>query len=71
MGECPLTHEELRAWQENIGLALQPWEVRFLHRLSLDYLIQAQRAANPNCPPPFGSFTQRAIVAKKLDEVFG
>ena len=70
-GEGPLTHTEIRDWQSNIGLALSPWEIRTLRRLSFDYLIQAQRAARPDCPPPYGSYTSRTIVAKKLTKIFG
>ena len=70
MGECPLTHGELRDWQENIGLSLAPWEVRILHRLSFDHLLQAQQSKKPECPPPFGSFIHRELVARKIDEMF-
>ena len=71
MGECPLTHAELRAWQDNVGIEVQPWEARFLRRLSIEYLTQAQAATKPQCPPPYGLLASRARVAKKIDEVFG
>lgn len=71
MGESPITHSELRAYQENLGIALQPWEVRFLRRLSMDYLIQAQQSVKADCVPPFGPIAHRAAVAKKIDAVFG
>ena len=71
MGDVPLTHEELRAWQSNVGLSLAPWEIRILRRLSLDYLIQSQQSTKPECVPPYGPMAQRVAVAKKIDAVFG
>lgn len=71
MGPVPLTHGELRDWQLNIGLCLQPWEARVLMRLSQEYCAQAQRSTKPDCAPPYGPVARRAAVAKKLDEVFG
>ena len=53
MGESPLTHEELRAWQENTGIELQPWEVRLLLRLSRDYLTESQNAQKRDCLAPY------------------
>lgn len=53
MGPGPVTHEELRAWQGNTGIELQPWEVRFLRRLSFDYLAELRKAEKPDCPPPW------------------
>lgn len=71
MGPVPLTHGELRDWQLNVGLSLAPREIRMLHRLSLEYLIQAQQSTKPECLPPYGPVAHRAAVAKKIDDVFG
>jgi hypothetical protein len=71
MGEAPLSHAELLAWQTNVGIDLQPWESRMLRRLSVDYLVESQNATEPDCPAPFGAITRRIIVAKKLDDFFG
>ncbi|MGP1675933.1 MAG: hypothetical protein ACTS6J_02090 [Burkholderiales bacterium] len=71
MGEAPLSHGEIAAWQSNVGLMLAPWESRFLRALSRDYLSQAQKSEKPDCPPPFGFEERRALVAAKIDSVFG
>lgn len=71
MGEAPLSHGELRAWQDNTGIELHAWEARMLRALSLDYLAQAQKSEKRDCKPPYGPVWRRAMVAKKIDEVFG
>lgn len=62
-GSGPLTHEELRAWQGNTGVELQPWEARFLRRLSLDYLGELHRASKADCPPPWQESGDAKVVA--------
>lgn len=52
-GDAPLSHAELAAWQSNIGITLQPWEVRFLKKLSLEYLGEYRKAAEPDYPAPW------------------
>ena len=52
-GEAPLSHAELQAWQQNIGITLQQWELRLLKRLSLEYLGSWREATDPDCPPPW------------------
>jgi len=49
----PITHEELRAWQANTGIELQPWEIRFLQRLSNEYLSESHKAEKRDCPAPW------------------
>ncbi len=66
-----LTHEELAHWQRNIGLSLQPWEVRTLHGLSREYLAQSHKSADINCPAPFGVIERPANLNQLIDEVFG
>lgn len=53
LGPAPLTHGELRAWQDNTGIALMPWEARLLRRLSLEYVAASQAATERNAPPPW------------------
>jgi hypothetical protein len=48
----PVTHEEILSWQELTGIELQPWEVRFLRRLSGEYLAESQRAEKRDCTEP-------------------
>lgn len=55
MGSIQITNTELRDWQQNIGIRLQPWEARFIRRLSGDYLGESHRAAKEGCPAPWKS----------------
>ena len=68
MGDSPLTNGELLAWQENTGIFLQPWEARFLSRLSRDYLIQSQKSEKADCPAPYlpRQIQDREIIAQKV-----
>ncbi len=63
MGPSIITHLELRAWQDNLGIELQPWEVRFLRRLSSDYLLELNKAEKASCPDPWGSEDTRPILS--------
>jgi hypothetical protein len=53
MGEAPLTHEELAAWQRNTGIQLTPWEARTLRMLSMAYIGSVQEAADIDCKCPW------------------
>ena len=55
MGIGPITHEEMRAWQSNTGVWLQPWEARILRKLSMDYIVQMRDAEKADCPPPWSA----------------
>ena len=69
MGAGPITHEELRAWQENTGIELQPWQVRTLRRLSCDYLVESNKAEKADCPAPWqpvGAVVDRAAVSNSM-----
>lgn len=66
-GPVQITHGEIRAWQENAGIDLQPWEVRLLRRLSLDYLTESYGAAKPGAKPPFGELYRSPNLSKKVD----
>jgi hypothetical protein len=69
-GDAPLSHTELRAWQHNIGISLQAWELRFLKRLSVEYLGQYRDAAEPDCPSPWAEAPYAklalSVVAKNM-----
>lgn len=53
MGLAPISHLELRAWQDNTGICLESWEAVFLRRLSSEYVRAAAEAKEPNCPAPW------------------
>lgn len=53
MGEGPLTHSEIEAWQGNTGVELEPWEATFLRRLSIDYLSESHKAEKVDAPAPW------------------
>lgn len=52
MGEGPIGHLEIAAWQSNTGIELTSWEARTLRRLSIAYISESHRAKNPLCPSP-------------------
>lgn len=52
-GPVALTHGELRAWQDNVGLELQPWECRALIHLSKAYCAELAAATDPAAPAPW------------------
>lgn len=71
MGAGPVTHAELRAWQQNTGVELAPWEARFLRRLSIEYLAESHKAEKANRPAPWqasADASDRAAVAKSLQQ---
>lgn len=53
LGENPLTHLEISSWQSNIGLELQPFEVRFIKRLSEIYLSASHKMKLPDSETPW------------------
>lgn len=53
MGDAPISHLELDAWQRNTGIELQSWEVRAMHRLSIEYLSESQAAVKFDAPAPW------------------
>jgi hypothetical protein len=53
MGPAPLTHSEIRAWQENSRMPLTSWEARMLRVLSREYLSESLAADDPKRPPPW------------------
>jgi hypothetical protein len=55
MAPAPITQQEIRSWQENSGVRLQPWEARWMRELSTVYLNELHKAEAPNRPPPWVS----------------
>lgn len=69
-GSAPLDDVVLRAWQENSGYDLEPWECRTLRRLSSVWIQQQRDAEDEKCPPPWKvALPSRAEVARKIDEL--
>ena len=73
MGRTPLSHIEIRAWQQNVGLDLSPWEASTLRILSVEYVASAQAAEEPDCKPPLADAAevkamQVADINSKLDQ---
>lgn len=67
MGEVPLSHTELRSWQENTGIELESWEVRAMSRLSKEYLSESSKATKHDAPAPWpeGDYS-KVLAAIKL-----
>ncbi len=55
MGAAPISHQEIESWQHLSGIALRPWESRFLRRLSNDYIVESHRAAKRGTLAPWQS----------------
>lgn len=53
MGAGPITNSELRDWQINVGIDLQPWEARCICRLSREYLMESHKATAHDRPSPW------------------
>lgn len=71
MGECRLSHTEIRHWQENEGIRLTPWEARTIRRLSNDYMYASSLAEKPDAAAPWSEEfdpSELAIVAKSLKQ---
>lgn len=53
MGPVPVTHGEIRSWQENTGIELSPWEARLLRSLSREYVSELVEAGDPKRKAPY------------------
>jgi hypothetical protein len=71
MGEGPLTHSELQAYQANTGLELTCWEAETLRRLSMEYMNQSQLATKRDCLPPWtdGAPVQSLVEVDTRDAI--
>lgn len=70
MGDAPLSHTEIEAFQRNTGIELDAWGARTLRRMSADYLAESQRAVAEDCPAPWQEAPyarpSRALVADRM-----
>lgn len=65
----PISNQEMLAWQEVTGIHLEPWETRFIRRLSGEYQAEAQRAVDPKRQAPWdGSAHVKTYVSDSLKE---
>ncbi len=55
LADNPITHGELRAWMDNTGINLQPWESCFMKKLSMAYLSACHESKKPDTPAPFNA----------------
>lgn len=53
LGDQPVSQSELRAYQDNFGIELTPWECQTLRRLSIDKLNESHRATKPDSKAPW------------------
>lgn len=51
--EQALQHCEIESWQRQCGVELEPWEVRFVKRLSEAYLSESHAARDPDADAPW------------------
>lgn len=61
-GEHSLSHCEIESWQRQCGIELQPWEVRFVKRLSEAYLNESHAARDPNAKAPWADAPYLQVV---------
>lgn len=75
MGAAPLTHGELRAYQRNSGVTLNPWEVATLRRMSEAWCAELQRADDPAATPPYieslDETYSRDTVSRRIKSALG
>ena len=73
MGKSPLTHSEIKAWQDNTGIELTAWEAQTLRRLSNAFVAESEDAKAPDCPAPWSSVIteiSRTDVGRKVQNAF-
>lgn len=70
MGESPVLHTEIDAWQRNTGIELSAWESRIIRSLSIEYLGEMSRATDRDCPAPWQgasySLSASQIAAERM-----
>lgn len=52
-GPVPVSHQEIRAWQDNMRRDLAPWEIAIIRRLSNEWLAASQAAEDPEALAPW------------------
>ena len=53
LGDDAITHVEIRAWMENTGIRLTPWEARTIKQLSQAYLSGYQQSTSQDAETPW------------------
>ena len=74
MDRVPLRHGTIGEWARSMGVALAPWEVRLLRRLSAEWLAESRKAVEVDCPPPWvtqNTATNRDVINRQLEAFFG
>lgn len=68
MGPIAITWQEIAAWSQCTGTALQPWEARLIRRLSVEYVSESRKAEDETYPSPW----RAPVTRKEMDaEVAG
>lgn len=52
MGAVVLPISEIASWQQQMGIRLQPWEIRAIRSASNEYANQLAISYDPACPSP-------------------
>lgn len=63
LGDLPLTHGELLAYQQNTGIPLSEWEASTLRTLSIAFLNETHRAKKRDCPAPWVEGGEGQVLA--------
>lgn len=75
MGEVPISHQDIAAWQANTGVQLDAWEARALRQLSGVYVDQINKSKEAACPAPWAPDAvpegARAAVDRALRAALG
>lgn len=74
MGSAPLSWQEIRAWQDNVGVRLSPWQARMMRSLSIAYLAQKGKSELTTDPAPWSGKvmpSQRTADEAAIDALFG
>lgn len=64
-GEQALHHGEIESWQRQCGIELQPWEVRFVKRLSEAYFSESHAARDPDAEAPWADAPYVVATARQ------
>jgi hypothetical protein len=70
-GLSPIGYADLDAYSRVAGVELEPWEAAMIRRLSFEYCDEAQKATDPDRPPPWDEEDLRPdprIIAEGIRE---
>ena len=68
-GEQSLEWCSIESWQHQCGIELQPWEVRFVKRLSEAYLGESHAARDPDAEAPWADAPYLVATTRGMDAV--